>query len=716
VLTFISLLGDRYKAKATRCSQNGFDELLKISVTDKIDPTKRHPLFELRLNARFSKFKLDWVTGADTWLLPDEFSFFRRGTTSKLYDRRFDFVVQVHEHYAADHPWSILKDVLMKVHEKYGKELVPAAINMFVLPEFFRSLNRRTTTDQNRRDFLRVLANLTNGSIRFQATKDKVGKHQKRLNNDLRLYSMTVVFPWATDLLHQNPSCAMTDSTFKSCKPYTLAILHLIFANESVPIGFALSPSETADSYIQLYDHIHRALGTAARNFPPEQVNPAASSPGTDPWDGAAEATGAADCAPEEEDLCESSGEPEAPDTPPPGSPGMPPPGSPGIPPPGSPDTPPPGSPGIPPRGPPASAEGDWADAQRLRLRNERTLLTRLPILTDQGSALEKFVAHFQLDWKLCHRHIIESVGAKCRLTDFVCRILRCFSVEEYQETRESILEEIKGREEHLSQVQGWKSLQRLLGLLEDKHPLSFMSTWALWERLGCPRTTNSAESVNGRLNKDTAGVRSFVERVFIVVQHFLCRYNSRFSWSNRAVSRNRLKCWPAPNATWSSPGKTRFYRALHWVKDGETYQHRMAHKCISPADPRRYIPMTEASCQVRFVKKPRLPDSWAIVSEIVPGTRRVVVDASRPLLLVVAERSAYTQRSHMAWTIAYSLMKYVGAREWDHRGAVIVEAIHRRSCELNIPENGISALDQAHWRAWCWDTQTQDLARVFRS
>jgi hypothetical protein len=685
ILTFISLLSDRYTAKATRCSQDGFAELLKISVADRIDPTIKHPVFELRFNARFSKFKIDWASKGEPRFLPDRFTFFRKGTTQKHYNYRFDFVVQVHDTYESDHPWSIMKDVLMKVHEKDGDGQVPAAINGFVLPELLRAWNHRTTTDQNRGDFLRVLASLTNGSIRFQATKGKVGKHQKRVDKDLRLYSMTVVFPWATDLLSQNPACAMTDSTFKSCKPYTLAILHLIFANESVPIGFAISPSETADSYIRLYDHIHSILGVVARRFPEKQINPAANSAGTDPWDEGAvekEEGGARDDAPEEEELWDSSGEREAPAE----------------------------APNAPAAESPECAEAAWQAAQRVRLRAERTLLTQLPILTDQGSALQKFVAHFQLEWKLCHRHIIENVGAKGRLTDFVCRLLRCFSLEEYQATRESIIEEIQPREDHLSKVPGWDSLLRLLGILVDNHPLSTPSTWALWMRLGCPRTTNSAESVNGRLNADTAGVNSFVERVFIVVRHFLCRYNSRFSWSNRAVSRNRRKIWPADNAPWSSPAKAEFYRKLHMVNVGETYEQRMARQCIGPADPWRYIPMREDACQVRFLKKPRLPDGWAIVSPILPGARHLPIDASRPLLLSIAEQSARTERSHMAWTIAYSLMKHLGPKKWKHSAADIVERIHRRSCELGIPETGISALDQAHWRTWCWDNLGQDL------
>jgi hypothetical protein len=155
----------------------------------------------------------------------------------------------------------------------------------------------------------------------------------------------------------------MTDSTFRSCKPYTLAILHLIFANESIPIGFGLSPSETAVSYIKLYDHIHEELKVVERGFPDAAFNHA-------PF------TGDEPC-PETEETPDAGEDDEL---------GvvveaMPPAGSP----------------------PGAQAEAEAAPERRENPRrgqriprdgdrNSRTLLTKLPILTDQGRALERFV------------------------------------------------------------------------------------------------------------------------------------------------------------------------------------------------------------------------------------------------------------------------------------------------------------------------------------
>lgn len=70
------------------------------------------------------------------------------------------------------------------------------------------------------------------------------------------LYSFTCVFPWALDVLRQDPNCVMTDGTFRSLNPYTLAILHAVFANETIPIAFSLAPSESLGLYNQMYEHI----------------------------------------------------------------------------------------------------------------------------------------------------------------------------------------------------------------------------------------------------------------------------------------------------------------------------------------------------------------------------------------------------------------------------------------------------------------------------
>jgi hypothetical protein len=73
------------------------------------------------------------------------------------------------------------------------------------------------------------------------------------------LYGFVCVFPWVLDILRQ-ARCLMTDTTFKSLRPYTLSILLAIIANESVPIAFSVSPTETTGSYARIFDLIDEII------------------------------------------------------------------------------------------------------------------------------------------------------------------------------------------------------------------------------------------------------------------------------------------------------------------------------------------------------------------------------------------------------------------------------------------------------------------------
>jgi hypothetical protein len=160
--------------------------------------------------------------------------------------------------------------------------------------------------------------------------------------------------------------------------------LHAIFANESLPIAFALSSSETTDSYVRLYHHLSEVL----ERFPesigeplpsliethdvvfvegqwPHTIDPNEEDVGDMPEGGSFEDGG--DVAEPEEDPMLSDDEQEARDE---------------------------------LMSEPGRHPGVW------------DFLASIPLITDQGTALRSFVKRFRLNWKLCHRHIVESVGA----------------------------------------------------------------------------------------------------------------------------------------------------------------------------------------------------------------------------------------------------------------------------------------------------------------
>jgi hypothetical protein len=495
VLAWIRSLPDRYFGVASSCSQEGFTDLIRIFVPDPINPVIQLsdgktqpndiPLFELRFNPTFSKIKIWWATKGKVWAIADQYTY-PRYAFGRTYNQAFDYQLRPAPSQNPQHPWNVLQDVLEKMTQKHPGGVNPS-VNMWVRPQLMSRMMANRQQMHNQLHFLQVLCELARGSIRCYACNERHGDKMEQVNG-LWLHGITVVFPWAVTLLEQHPECAMTDSTFRACKPYTLAILHLIFANESVPIGFALSPSETADSYVKLYDHINAEIGVVNRGVPPENI--CFESTGQEPWE--EDPVEEVEIAEEEEIWTESSES----------------------------------------QTPVQSPEPPVPTLRREPPPRVRTLLTQLPIVTDQGTALQAFVAHFQLDWKLCHRHIIESVGAKGRITDFVVRILNCFSLQEYNATRSTILDELDGRRDSFKAMNGYNSLLRLLGEnpLGDKtdlHPLAVLQHWALWERLGCPRTTNSAEAVNGRLNAENLRGECFVAFFHILVRYHLLLLNS---------------------------------------------------------------------------------------------------------------------------------------------------------------------------------------------
>jgi hypothetical protein len=66
---------------------------------------------------------------------------------------------------------------------------------------------------------------------------------------------------------------------------------------------------------------------------------------------------------------------------------------------------------------------------------------------------------------------------------------------------------------------------------------------WARWMRLGCPTTSNAAESVHAKLNARVHTARTFLERLGIVKELLFIRYEERNSPDRvHRRSANRLK------------------------------------------------------------------------------------------------------------------------------------------------------------------------------
>jgi ubiquitin C-terminal hydrolase len=700
LIAWLHVLPQDYEAEVSPCdwSSHKYSHLLHIF---RVRNGARLGLFRVRYNLNLSSIsiQMDDDVGPTQLCDPTATRVWVGGAT---YGIRCDFSMDGPAQRRPKHPMHVFNASLQFPRDPRQSALLPGVVRLLLDEEMARQYADVAGGGPKRNQFSEMLARITCGSVKTWLTETKLSDKMEAVDGEY-LFGLTCVLPYAVDLLKKGPKCVMTDTTFEAVAPYTLAILHAIFANESIPIGFAIWPSETGNSYSQLYKHILELLGARAYLLRPAQPThpPAPLAPEQaeqewvedaprededldelpDPTATAEDNAGAAGDSVQVVDLdlaCEEE-QWEA------------------------------------PSGAEVFLGSDGAEHSEnyeiLRSNTEpdvwqwHDLLLGLPIVTDQGRALEHFVLEFGLIWKLCHRHILENIGAKSRVGRWAARLLRCFSAAEYRRTccvinEEMRLAQINYADRNYPADHADRTLMRLLGVLHDTRPVSDMRRWALWLRLGCPRTTNSAESVNGHLNAEIVEGQRFVDRVFSVARHFTRRYYSRDQWHNRALNRNRDKCFPAdPTDPSYSEAKVLFYQHLHDAVDRD-FEDRMSD--LFPAEGRALFFAAE-SWRLRAHPDWRLPHNWEVVGSIRKTRLPGQVDGDgAPTVLPLHEKSAHTLRARVAWRIACDLRMEMGVPQWKKHGAEIYAGIIAIAATLGISEHRVGALAEGQWRAHC--------------
>jgi ubiquitin C-terminal hydrolase len=549
------------------------------------------------------------------------------------------------------HPFNVL-------HKLMGDKLfdkLPAEMTDLICHEVLMQHNESAEDIQARNKLGETVRDLTGGWVDVQYTLQPGDKKELlRCGDRGWLHRLTCVYPWAIDVLLRRPNCLMTDSTFKVLGPYTLPILHAIFANESIPIAFGISPTETAGSYENMYaaiegifDHVvHQGVSIIHL---PDQCRkrdtgdvawPEAIKPDAD------EALTGEIVPPEWRKV--------------------------------------------------VGVIDDAVKVQRPPEQNAREFLRSIPIITDQGTALQAFVNGRQLDWKICHRHIIEAIGARSLLGQWATRLLNTYRPEEWERTVALVMDEmILQSGQYSTDCAGYRSLLRLMGIVEngDDHCLAPRARWALWERKGCPRTTNSAESVNGHLNQNIKLTQPLTKRIRCVARHFMDRYSSRNTWCDRAFTRNAHNCFPSDAMKarpWYSEARVEFYKALHNASS------------LDEPVRRKFAPETPAYIFPRFSQSRWLAESPQ--ADLEPEDVEGSPDASDRSSIPLHQTACETWRAHVAWQIAHEISNHLGSKVWRQCSTQIVENIISIGISLGMPENEpFSIKQEAAWRAKCW-------------
>jgi ubiquitin C-terminal hydrolase len=622
------------------------------------------------------------------------------------------------------HPYRRLRTRLKASFLRHSQGI--SNLNLLLSPNAAITCAIQMRNADARRNLGKFLSDFTRGSVRILFTETP-GTPMFELGNGQYLFGFTLVFPWALALLALRPNCLETDTTFYCVRPYTMAWLLAIFANTSIPLAIGIFPSETAQSYIRIYDHITKLMEKfcpALCDGPLEDVTPRSniefwgafpkrfnppneesSEPRTAPYSAepAVAVADAEDAGGEEEEEEEEHEEEEEeneeeedldstqafddrdieeeeqrethkqegtededeyeyeeldedPDT-------------------------------IP------AAEWDEIDTviratAECGNKEKRTWLTMLAILTDQGAALAKFVKHFNLNWKLCIRHIMEAIGTKDPIFSWVLRLLRCWTVAAFIHAAATIRIELDA----LDQAPRKANLLRLmLGDEQMRHPLEVLSRWAAFDRKGgIPRPANHTEGRHAHLNAGSEDLKDLIDLVVQVIQYCGNAYEKRNENLWECLRRNWNRVFPK-DVDVQSPGFDRdeweYYNDLFTLVGREGPDPDAT---IEPDVATYHFP---PGFKQYKLNNPRLPKGWQPKREADKDTGEI------PQKQTLHKKGIRTTRDWLAWRILAELRREHSHQQWEGINTAVFMKIAELGSTLN-EEGPYTPLQEGTWRA----------------
>jgi hypothetical protein len=140
------------------------------------------------------------------------------------------------------HPYVVLGK---RLNSRWAERVVDTS-SLIYFPFIRRKLSKkRQKRDRQRSD--PILAQLQNFEPRSMKvyTSPNAEFHLEVLDTTRSPFGLTRVFPWAVQMLTPiRPNGLMTDAIFQILAPYNLEILHVIWANKSIPIAIAVFSTE----------------------------------------------------------------------------------------------------------------------------------------------------------------------------------------------------------------------------------------------------------------------------------------------------------------------------------------------------------------------------------------------------------------------------------------------------------------------------------------
>jgi hypothetical protein len=321
--------------------------------------------------------------------------------------------------------------------------------------------------------------------------------------------------------------------------------------------------------------------------------------------------------------------------------------------------------------------------------KKKRSILTALPILTDQGAALAAFVKHFNLNWKLCIRHILEAVGTKDPIFSWVLRLIYAWCPEQYLHECLTIAIELAaiGLEPRKA-----KLLQLMMGKVHVTHPLKCLSRWAAFaRRAGVPRTANQIEGRHSHLNRQTKALKGLIAFVVQIIVHCHTAYRNRNANLRISFQKNQRLFSPeaADVADVSfNPAKCEYYRALYTLRGEKGRNGPDPDAALEPKlDTYGFAPeYTEKKIDV--VLPPKWQPKPPVSTNEVPERQTLHATGSR------------TKRDELTYEIMAEMRRLFGEQLSAVDTSVLTEIARLGSRLPPFPDEGYYAPeDEAKWR-----------------
>lgn len=173
--------------------------------------------------------------------------------------------------------------------------------------------------------------------------------------------------------------------------------------------------------------------------------------------------------------------------------------------------------------------------------------MSKFPILSDEGKAIQSFSNNHNLIHFYCYRHLIEKVGSNSILGEITRKLLYQTSIESFNQSLIGFSRDINTYISHslitIKQVNTFSKIFSLYRFGKYVLPQTWKYQHGIWNRMnyGVSTCSNHIERLHRTMNESTSNIRSVKNRFNIVIKKLFDYYNN-FEINSRKQAEHLLK------------------------------------------------------------------------------------------------------------------------------------------------------------------------------